>query len=125
MASLFSHDKDPLNRTGLILQEDSENDLETTKNDSVTFKDYFGESNDELNESFYGYEEEYEVMEEDSTDDSGEELETDPAMDGTSSGHVLNISKWTFGELKLDPIPKVVASNIPNDADEYFFTSHL
>ena len=63
--------------------------------------------------------------EEDSTDDSGEELETDPAMDRTSSGHVLNISKWTFGELKLDPIPKVVASNIPNDADEYFFTSHL
>ena len=46
-------------------------------------------------------------------------------MDRTSSGHVLNISKWTFGELQLDPIPKVVASNIPNDADEYFFTSHL
>ena len=40
MASLFSHDKDPLNRMELILQEDSEDDLETTKNDSVTFKKY-------------------------------------------------------------------------------------
>ena len=40
----------------------------------LTFKEYFGESNDELNESFYGFEEEYEVMEEeDFTDDSGEE----------------------------------------------------
>ena len=58
-------------RTELILQEDSEDDLETTENDSVTFKEYFGESDDELNESFYGFEEEYEVMEENSTDDSG------------------------------------------------------
>ena len=33
MASQFSHDKDPLNRTELILQEDSEDDLETTEND--------------------------------------------------------------------------------------------
>ena len=116
MASLFSHDKDPLNRTELILQENSEDDLETTENDFVTFKEYFGESDDELNESFYGFEEEYEVMEE------------DPAVDRTSSGHVIDISKWTFGELKLDPIPKFVASpgfhpdlNIPGDADEYFF----
>ena len=30
MASLFSHDKDPLNRTELVLQEDSEDGLETT-----------------------------------------------------------------------------------------------
>ena len=52
MASLFSHDEDPLNRTELILQEDSEDDLETTENDSVTFKEYFGESDDELNKSF-------------------------------------------------------------------------
>ena len=37
MASLFSHDEDPLNRTELILQ-DSEDDLETTENDSVTFR---------------------------------------------------------------------------------------
>ena len=57
-----------LNRTELILQEDSEDDL--TEDDSVTFKEYFGESDDELNKSFYGFEEEYEVMEEDSTDDS-------------------------------------------------------
>ena len=93
MAFLFSHNEDPLNRTELILQEDSEDDLETTENDSVTFKEYFGESDDELNESFYGFEEEYEVMEEDSTDDSGEELETDPAVDRTFSGHVIDISK--------------------------------
>ena len=93
-------------------------------------------------------------MEEDSTDDSGEELGTDPAVDRTSSGHVVDISKWTFGELKLDPrtssghvvdiskwtfgelkldpIPKFVAStgfhpdlNIPDDEDEYFFTNSL
>ena len=38
MASLFSHDEDPLNRTELILQEDSEDDLETTENDSATFR---------------------------------------------------------------------------------------
>ena len=128
MASLFSHNEDPLNRTELILQEDSEDDLETTENDSVTFKEYFGESDDELNESFYGFEEEYEVMEEDSTDDSGEELETDPAVDRTFSGHMTDISKWRFGKLKLDPIPKFVASpwfhpdlNISDDADEYIF----
>ena len=49
-------------------------------------------------------------------------------MDKTSSGHVIDISKWTYGELKLDPIPKFVASprfcpdlNIPDDADKYFF----
>ena len=49
-------------------------------------------------------------------------------MDRISSGHVIDISKWTFGELKLDPIPKFVASpgfhpnlNIPDDADKYFF----
>ena len=69
VAFLFSHDGDPLNRKELILQEDSEDDLKTTGNDSVTFKEYFGESDDELNESFYGFKEEYEVMEEDSTDD--------------------------------------------------------
>ena len=57
-----------LNRTELILREDSEDDL--TEDDSVTFKEYFGESDDELNKSFYGFEEEYEVMEEDSTDNS-------------------------------------------------------
>ena len=70
MAFLFSHDGDPLNRKELILQKDSEDDLETTGNDSVTFKEYFGESDDELNESFYGFKEEYEVMEEDSIDDN-------------------------------------------------------
>ena len=83
MASLFGHNKDPLNRTELILQEDSKGNWETTENDSVTFKEYFGESDDELNESFYAFEEEYEVMEEDSTDNSGEELKTDPAVDRT------------------------------------------
>ena len=70
MAFLFSHDGDPLNRKELILQKDSEDDLETTGNDSVTFKEYFGESDDELNESFYGFKEEYEVMEEESIDDN-------------------------------------------------------
>ena len=88
MASLLSHDEHPLNRTELIIQEDSEDDLETTENDSVTFKEYFGESDDELNERFYGFEEEYDVMEEDSTDDSGEELETDPVVD--PSGHLVS-----------------------------------
>ena len=34
MAFLFSHEEDPLNRTELILQEDSEDDLETRENDS-------------------------------------------------------------------------------------------
>ena len=52
MAFLFSHKEDPLNRTELILQKDSEDDIETTKNDSVTFKGYFGESDDELNKRF-------------------------------------------------------------------------
>ena len=78
----------PLNRTELIIQEDSEDDLETTENDSGTFKEYFGESDDELNERFYGFEEEYDVMEEDSTNDSGEELETDPVVD--PSGHLMS-----------------------------------
>ena len=90
MAFLFSHDEDPLNRTELILQEDSEDDLETTENDSVTFKEYLGEIDDEL--SFYGFEEEYKVMEENSTDDSCVKLETDPAVDRTSSGYVIDIS---------------------------------
>ena len=90
MAFLFSHDEDPLNRTELILQEDREDDLETTENDSVTFKEYLGEIDDEL--SFYGFEEEYKVMEENSTDDSCVKLETDPAVDRTSSGHVIDIS---------------------------------
>lgn len=31
MTSLFSHDEDHLNRTELILQEDSEDDLKTTE----------------------------------------------------------------------------------------------
>ena len=70
MASLFSHDEDPLNRTELILQVDSEDDLETTENDSVTFKEYFGESDDELNKSFLWFWGREEVMKEDSTDDS-------------------------------------------------------
>ena len=43
MASLFIHDEDPLNRTELILQEDSEDDLETTENDSVSIKEYFAD----------------------------------------------------------------------------------
>ena len=41
---------------------------------------------------------------------------------------MIDISKWTFGELKLDPTPKFVASlgfhpdlNIPDDGDEYCF----
>ena len=41
---------------------------------------------------------------------------------------MIDIFKWTFGELKLDPIPKFVATlgfhpdlNIPDDADKYFF----
>ena len=59
----------------------------------VTFTEYFGESDNELNESFYGFEEEYEVTKEDSTDHSGEESETDPAVDRISSGHVIDISK--------------------------------
>ena len=53
-------------------------------------------------------------------------------MDRTSSRHVIDTSKWTYGELKLDQIPKFVASpefhpdlNIPDDADEHFFTSYL
>lgn len=37
MASSFSHEEDPLNGTELILKEDSEDDLEQLKNDSVTF----------------------------------------------------------------------------------------
>ena len=53
----------------------------------VTFTEYFGESDDELNESVY------EVMEEDSTDHSGEESETYPVMDRISSDHVIDISK--------------------------------
>lgn len=52
MAFLFSHNEEPLNRTDLILQKDSEDHIETTKNDSVTFKGYFGESDDELNKRF-------------------------------------------------------------------------
>ena len=52
MASLFSHDEVPLNRTELILQEHGEDEFETTENDSVTFKEYFGESDDKLNRSF-------------------------------------------------------------------------
>ena len=49
-------------------------------------------------------------------------------MDRISSRHVIDISKWTFGELKVDQIPKFAASprfhpdlNIPDDADEHFF----
>ena len=42
-------------------------DLETTENDSVTLKEHFGECDGELNGSFYVFEEEFEVMEEDST----------------------------------------------------------
>ena len=38
MAFLFGHDRDPRNRKELILREDSEDDLKTTGNDSVTFK---------------------------------------------------------------------------------------
>ena len=73
MASLFIHDKDPLNRTDEL---DSKDKLETKGNDYVTFEEYFGSSDNELNESFYGFEEEYEVLDEDSTDNSGEKLET-------------------------------------------------
>ena len=36
--AILSHDKHPLNRTELILQEVSEDDSETTGKDSVTFK---------------------------------------------------------------------------------------
>ena len=37
MASLLSHEEDPLNRTELILLEDCEDDSETTENNSATF----------------------------------------------------------------------------------------
>ena len=39
MASMLFHEEDPLNKTGqeLILQEDSDDGLETTENNSVTF----------------------------------------------------------------------------------------
>ena len=43
--------------------------LNRTENDSVAFKEYFCEFDDELNERLYSFEDE--VMEEDSTDDSG------------------------------------------------------
>lgn len=59
----------------------------------LTFKEYFGESDDELNRSFYGFEEEHEVMEEGSANNSDEKLATAPAVDRTSSGHVIDISK--------------------------------
>ena len=52
MAFSFSHDKDPLgwifDKTELILQKDSKDDLEATENHYVTFEEYFGAS-DELN----------------------------------------------------------------------------
>ena len=76
MASLDSHNEDPLSSTELILQEDSKDNLETRENDCVTFEEYFGVNDDELNKSFYGFEKEYDVMEEKSKDESGEELET-------------------------------------------------
>ena len=72
MASLFSHGNDPLNRTELILQEE-----------------YFGVSDDELNKCIYGFEEEYDVMDKHSNDNSGKELETTPVVDRTSSEHVI------------------------------------
>ena len=39
MASMLFHEEDPLNKTEqeLILQEDSDDGLETTENNSVTF----------------------------------------------------------------------------------------
>ena len=46
-------------------------DLETTENDSVTFEKYFGVSDNELNKDFYSFQEEYEVIEKDSTDNFG------------------------------------------------------
>ena len=64
MASLDSHNEDPLSSTELILQEDSKNELETRENYCVTFEEYFGVNDDELNKSFYGFEKEYDVMEE-------------------------------------------------------------
>ena len=75
MASLDSHNEDPLSSTELILQEDSKNELETRENYCVTFEEYFGVNDDELNKSFYGFEKEYDVMEKKSKDESGEKLE--------------------------------------------------
>lgn len=63
---MFSHDKDPLNRT-------ADSSLKLTKKQHKMFfclklGEYFGASNVKLNESFYDFVEQCEVNEQDSTD---------------------------------------------------------